>query len=176
MVESKTFGIWLCATFLLAAVTCGRPLKAQVIPTPQPIAPADYRICAGDVLEVWVYQHPELSRRMVVKGDGNHTLMVNGVRVAHPSKMDEILHDMKAAGMTVTDVAALLRSKLESIVAKPQVMVILVEFVMQPSPPAIRPSPQLQDTPSRSPLSKPAVHLTHDLRDVPSPEFRRIAV
>ena len=83
VVVSKTFRVCLGTALLIAALSCGRPLSAQVIPIPQPIPPADYRISVGDVLEVWVYQHPEFSRRVVVRSDGNHTLTVNGGRVAH---------------------------------------------------------------------------------------------
>ncbi len=146
MVVSKTFRVCFGMALLIAAVSCGRPLTAQVIPIPQPIPPADYRICVGDVLEVWVYQHPELSRRVAVRGGGNHILTVNGARVAHTSKMDGILHDLKLVDLSASDVATLLRAKLESIIPKPEVNVTLVEFIMQRSP--INPSQQIRDVPS----------------------------
>jgi hypothetical protein len=44
------------------------------------------------------------------------------------------------------DVATLLRVKLESIIPKPEVNVILLEFIMQPSP--LNPPQQLRDVPS----------------------------
>jgi hypothetical protein len=43
MVVSKTFRVCLGSALLIAALSCGRPLSAQVIPIPQPIPPADYR-------------------------------------------------------------------------------------------------------------------------------------
>ena len=147
MVVSKTFRVCFGAISWIAAVSCGRPLAAQVMPIPQTIGPTDYRIRVGDILEVRVYQHPELSRRFVVRGDGNHTLMVNGVRVAHPSKMDVLLHDLRVVDLSALDVATLLRAKLESMIPKPEVTVILVEFMLQPLPPSSRPAPQLQDAP-----------------------------
>ena len=135
----KAFRVWFGATLLMAAVSCGWPLSAQD-------APADYRICVGDVLGVYVYQHPELSRRIVVRSDGNHTFTVNGMRVAHISKMDGILHNLKLVDLSASDVATLLRAKLESIIPKPEVNVTLIEFIMQPSP--IYPSQPLRDVPS----------------------------
>jgi hypothetical protein len=56
--------------------------------------------------------------------------------------MDGIIHDLKVVDLSALDVAALLRAKLESMVPKPEVEVILVEFVMQPLPPSKQPSPQ----------------------------------
>lgn len=136
----KAFRVWFGATLLMAAVSCGCPLSAQD-------APADYRICVGDVLGVYVYQHPELSRRVVVRSDGNHILTVNGVRVAHMSKIDVLLHDLKVVDLSASDVATLVRARLESIIPKAQINVDLIEFIMQPSP--INPSqPPLRDVPS----------------------------
>ena len=140
------------ACLTAVAVFSPRPLTAQV----EPIAPANYQICVGDVLEVSVGQHPELSRRVAVKSDGNHVLMLNGVPVSHPSKMDTVLRDLKVVGLSASDVAASLRTKLESVTPKPQVAVTLVEFISQPQPPATRPSPQLRDTPAPPQQQKPA--------------------
>src|SRR5271170_5388896 len=122
MVKSKTFLVWFGAALLIAAAFCGAPLSAQVIP--QPIAPASYRIRIGDAFEVSVYQHPELFRRVVVMGDGNYALKISSVKVSHLSAMDGIVHDLNVVGLSVMDVAALLRGKLKSIIPQPQVTVI----------------------------------------------------
>jgi len=152
MVVSNTLRVCFGAALLIAAACGVRPLSAQV----EPIAPANYRICVGDVFEVSVTQHPELSRRVAVRGDGNHILTVSGVEVSHPSKMDGVLRNLKVVGLSASDVAASLRTKLETAISKPQVTVTLVEFIAQPQPPSTRPSPQLQDTPPPSPSTKPA--------------------
>jgi protein involved in polysaccharide export with SLBB domain len=154
MVVSKIFRVFSSTALLLAAVSCGRPLNAQVIPIPQLTPPANYRISLGDVLEVRVYQHPELSRRVVIKSDGNHILTVNGVRLPRMSKMDVLLRDLKIVNLSTSEVATLVRAKFESFIPNPQINVDLIEFVMQPSP--INPSP--------SPL-----------RDVPFPKSRQDA-
>src|SRR5208283_5899529 len=137
MFESKTFRVWFGAILLIAAMSCGRALSAQE--KPQRVAPADYRIRVGDVLEVSVYQHPEFSSRVVVMGDGNHALTVSGVKVSDLSAMDGMLHDLKVVDLSALDVGVLLHAKLESVIPEPQVTVMVAPF-MQPLPPSTRPS------------------------------------
>ncbi|MGB7438010.1 MAG: polysaccharide biosynthesis/export family protein [Candidatus Acidiferrum sp.] len=107
MLGSKTFWVWLTATFLMRAITCGKRLGAQE--EHHSVAPAadSYRIVAGDVIPVSVYQHPELSRRVVVRSDGNISL---------PS-----IEALKASGLSAMGLEASIREKLQSTNPKPQV-------------------------------------------------------
>jgi hypothetical protein len=171
--ESMTFRVCF-GTILMCAVSCREALSAQDIQ--QPFAPADYRVRVGDVFEVSVYQHPELSRRILVMGDGNLTLTVNGVKPSSLSAMDGLLHDLNVVGLTALDVAALVRAKLESIISNPQVTVTVAERTSLPQPPSERPSQQLRDTPSPKSLPKHGLHPSEQLRDVPAPEHRDCCV
>jgi hypothetical protein len=76
----KIPGVWLVATVLPSALFFFRALSAQE--TPQPTCPPDYRIHIGDVLQILVYQHPELSRRVVVDGGGNRIVTAEGVKAS----------------------------------------------------------------------------------------------
>ena len=109
MLESKTFRIWFGATLLMCASFCGEVLSAQE--KSRSIGPADveYRISNADVLLISVYQHPELSRTVVVRPDGSITLpWWSAVRVE---------------GLSVSTLHVLLHDKLESMVSNPQVSV-----------------------------------------------------
>jgi Polysaccharide biosynthesis/export protein len=136
---------------------CGEALSAQE--KQHSIAPAvdTYRVHVGDVLEISIYQHPELSRRVVVRRDGNITLPLVNV--------------LKVSGLSAMDLATLLRDKLEPVIPKPQVTVTVVIHTFPPVPPS--PEPSLRDIPSQPPLPKPVERPSHQLRDVPSPESRQ---
>jgi polysaccharide biosynthesis/export protein len=69
MLESKVLRIWFGATLLMAAVSCGQSLKAQE--KPEPASPGEYRIVAGDVIQIDVWQEPDISRTIQVNPDGN---------------------------------------------------------------------------------------------------------
>jgi|SRR5580658_4015531 hypothetical protein len=157
MLESKTFRVWFGAMLVMCAVSSGEALSAQE--KQHSIAPAvdTYRVHIGDVLEISVYEHPELSRRVVVRRDGNITLpSVNAVKVS---------------GLSAMDLAMLLRAKLESVIPKPQVTVTVVIHTFPPVPPSLEPSPR--DIPSPLPLPKPLERPSRQLGDVPSPERRQ---
>lgn len=69
MLESKAFRIWFGATLLLVAISCRQPLSAQE--KPQPTASAvEYRIVAGDVIQIDVWKCPEITRTIPVRSDG----------------------------------------------------------------------------------------------------------
>ncbi|MFI5093968.1 MAG: polysaccharide biosynthesis/export family protein [Candidatus Acidiferrales bacterium] len=105
-----------------------------------------YRIHIGDVLQVSVSKHPELSRKIAVRGDANHILLERG-GTPRASAMDDAIRDMQVAGLTALNVATALREKLKPMIADPQVTISVVDTIMKPGPPSDKPSPQLRDTP-----------------------------
>ena len=120
MLESKTFRVWFGATLLMCAGFCGEVLSAQE--KSRSIAPEDveYRISNADVLLISVYQHPELSRTVVVRPDGSITLpWCSAVRVV---------------GLSPSTLLVLLRDKLESMVSNPQVSVTVKIHGLPPVP------------------------------------------
>jgi|SRR5208283_3460889 len=131
MLESKMFRVWLGAMFLLCFSAFGAQKKQQSI-APYPEA---YRIGSGDVIQVDVYEHPELSRRVVVRRDGNITLPSVG--------------PVKISGLSAMEVAVVVRDKLEPKISKPQVTVNVVIHTRPPVPPSPEPSPR--DIPSPEP-------------------------
>lgn len=113
-----------------------------------------YRIHIGDVLQVSVYKHPELSRKISVRGDGNYALAAEAKKTQKPSAIDETLRDMHVAGLTAVTVAKELREKLKPMIANPQVTITVVDTIMRPGPTSEKPSPQLRDT--LPPAQKPS--------------------
>ena len=47
-----------------------------------------------------MYKHPELSRKIVVLGDANHTLRAGDKSPQKVSAIDNILREMQVAGLT----------------------------------------------------------------------------
>ena len=133
MLESKTFRVWMAATLLMCAITCGRALGAQETQHSIAAAVDTYFVGVGDQIEVDVWQHPEFSKTVIVDRKGNITL---------PS-----VHVVKASGLSTMDFASLVRHKLERKIPSPQVTVIVVG-TSNPLAPLPQPSPQLRDTPS----------------------------
>ncbi len=107
MLESKVLRIWFGATLLMAAVSCGRPLQAQE--KPEPASTGEYRIVAGDVVQIDVWQEPDTSRVIPVNADGNIRL--------------SFIDDVKVSGLSAMQLAGLIRHKLEGKLANPQVTV-----------------------------------------------------
>jgi hypothetical protein len=134
--ESKTFRVWFAATLLMCAIPCGEALSAQE--SQHSIAAADtYWIGVGDQIKVDVWQHPELTKTVVVNRKGNITL--------------QAVHVVKVSCLSAMDLASLVRHKLERKIPNPQVTVTVVGIsnplapLSQPSRP---PLPQHQDSPS----------------------------
>lgn len=104
----------------------------------------NYRIHIGDVLQVSVSKHPELSRKIGVNGDANHILPESG-NAPRASAIDDSLREMRVAGLTVRNVATALREKLKPTIADQRVTITVVDTIMKPVPPSDNPSPQLRD-------------------------------
>ena len=97
------------AWFAAVALVCSGVVSAQEKPLPKAPSDPEYRICTGDVLQISIYQHPELSKVVVVTQEGNITL---------PS-----VNAMKAVGLSPVALASLLRDQLKSVVPDAQVTV-----------------------------------------------------
>jgi protein involved in polysaccharide export with SLBB domain len=102
MLGAKTCRFGSGATALLCAVLCGGVLSAQEGQNARWYYA--YYICAGDVLQISVYQHPEFSKTVVVRSNGDINL--------------PWLNAAKVAGLSVQAASDLLRQKLQSVVDK----------------------------------------------------------
>lgn len=100
-----------CALCLLAPVYAAAQQAAR-----QPIASADYRLGPRDQVEIEVFEVPELNATLRVADDGNVTLPVVGA--------------VPAAGLTVSELADALKSRLEAdYVTRASVRVVLTEVL-----------------------------------------------
>ena len=97
---------------VLTACASGPPtVPGAAAGTPMP----DYRIGSGDTLQVFVWNHPELSMTVPVRPDGQiSTPLVEGIM---------------AAGKTSAQLAADVEAKLKEYVRGPKVNVIVTGFV-----------------------------------------------
>jgi hypothetical protein len=138
MLESKTFRVWFGVTILMCVISCGQAFSCdqdQAFSCDQALSAQEkpYHIGIGDVLQVSIWRHPELSRTTPVKPDGKITL--------------PLLKELKVSGLSPMDLLCLVRHKLERKIPNPQVTVI-VKWVKSAHPGVyLEPSPQ-EDTPS----------------------------
>jgi len=110
----KISTLWLIflATLCGCASTSGpsaAALEGAAAPRPE------YRIGAGDTLNVYVWNHPELSLVVPVRPDG---------AISTP-----LVEGMPAAGKTSTQLAADVEEKLKEYVRGPKVNIIVTSFV-----------------------------------------------
>jgi polysaccharide export outer membrane protein len=100
----------------MAVITSGcggsAPTKAAAPAAETP--PAEYRIGPGDTLRVVVFNHNDLSGQVPVRPDGFVTI--------------PLVEDVKAAGLTPTQLARELEAKLAEYVRTPKVSVIVENF------------------------------------------------
>ncbi len=105
----------LLAVILLCLAACG---SAPPAPTAAPTAaepPVEYKIGAGDQLQVFVWNNKELSTTVPVRPDG---------LISTP-----LVEDMAAAGKTPSELARDLEKALSEYVRNPKVNVIVTSFV-----------------------------------------------
>jgi len=98
---------------LLGAAGVARAQERPAAPPPRPPATPPYLIGAGDVLHVFVWKEPELSREMTVRIDGKISVMLLG--------------EVQAAGRTPEDLAQQLRTDFKRFLGAPQVTVSVVQ-------------------------------------------------
>ena len=81
----------------------------------QPASAVDYRVGAGDQMQVFVWKNPDLTTTVRVRPDG---------RISAP-----LIDDLLVSGRTPTQVAHDIEDKLAVYVKDPKVTVIMVDFV-----------------------------------------------
>ena len=113
--RSTIKAVWLAAAALLVGCATSKPPPASVVPT----TPAQYLIGSGDVLEVFVWNNPNLSVTVPVRPDG---------RISTP-----LVEDMQALDKTPTQLARDMEAALSNYVKTPQVSVVVRNFVGTPS-------------------------------------------
>lgn len=145
-----------CGSVLLLCWLSSQGLVAQEKPNSEDSQ--NYRIHIGDVLQVSVSEHPELSGKIAVRGDANYILPESG-NTQRSSAIDDGLREMQVAGLTALNVAAALREKLKPRIAYPQVTITVADTIMKPGPPSDKPSPQLRDTPAPAQKLEQRSHL-----------------
>lgn len=100
----------MAAVTLLAACTASAP----EVPAP-PTTPAQYLIGPGDELEVFVWNHKDLSVTVPVRPDG---------RISTP-----LVEDMQAVGKSPTQLARDMEAALGNFIKAPQVNIVVRNFV-----------------------------------------------
>jgi polysaccharide biosynthesis/export protein len=135
MLELKAFRVWFGATLLMCAISCRQTLSAQE--KPQLTASAvEHRIVAGDVIQVDVWNHREITRTIPVRPDGTILL--------------PLVDNVKVSGLTAMQLAGLIRSKLEGLIPNPQVT-ITVTVTHGTNPRSTGSMPVMPRTPPLSP-------------------------
>jgi len=110
----QVFGaLVLLAIALLGA--CGGKTRVTEAPPAEPAVQTEYRIGPGDNLQVFVWNHPELTVTMPVRPDG---------LISTP-----LVQDLQAEGKTPTQLSRDLEQALSQYVRSPTVNVIVTSFV-----------------------------------------------
>jgi polysaccharide export outer membrane protein len=102
----------LAAVLVSSATRAADPLQSRTpspAPSPSPEASGDYRVGPGDVLQLFVWKEPDLSRDVTVRVDGKVTV--------------PLLGDIEAGDRTPAELAAELTKLYMRFLAAPQVTV-----------------------------------------------------
>ena len=133
MLGAKTCRFQFRLAALLCAASCCGVLSAQTSQyrVEGPRSYYRYHIYPGDIIQISVYQHPELARTVVVKRNGDIDVpRLNAVRVA---------------GLSVELASDLLRQKLQSVIGGD---CITIKVKRRKGPPILEPEPFFMDVPS----------------------------
>jgi len=113
--RTHRLGGLLVALLPLFVAACGGGTKAVQAPPPPPVEQTEYRIGPGDALQVFVWNHPELTVTVPVRPDG---------LISTP-----LVENMKAEGKTPSQLSRDLETALSEYVRSPTVNVIVTQFV-----------------------------------------------
>ena len=97
--------------FALTVLLVTPVLSAQGVSAAEQVTVASFIIEANDILEIFVWKEPDLSRKVLVRPDGY---------VSFP-----LVQDIKASGMTPSELKAQLEEKLKEYLTAPNVTVIV---------------------------------------------------
>ena len=97
---------------LLAACASGPDVES--VPVPEPVEASEYRIGPGDTLQIFVWNHPELSLTVPVRPDG---------LLSTP-----LVENVKAEGKTPSQLGKDLEAAMGEYVRSPKVNVIVTTF------------------------------------------------
>ncbi|HEY2546794.1 MAG TPA: polysaccharide biosynthesis/export family protein [Candidatus Acidoferrum sp.] len=120
MLEPKTFWVCFAATLLISSAYCCEALSAQEKERSPAASVQTYRIAVGDRIRVEVWQHPELSRTVVVDHEGKVTLPA--------------VRAVKVAGLSMMDLLNVMQHKFQLLVPNVQVTVVVGNGQFSPSP------------------------------------------
>ncbi len=132
MAKSRIHRAWFWATIFVSIIAFSESVSAQEKQGSTATVADTYRVSAGDSIEIWVRDHPEVTRTVLVKRDGTITL--------------PLFNDLKVTGLSSTDLTKLIRDKLEPFIPKPQVTVNVVRGT--PGQRFFQPPSQKRDSPS----------------------------
>ena len=120
--KNRTRTLWQCMLVAsLAVITaCGGKTQVSEAPVLEPAVQTEYRIGPGDDLQVFVWNHPELTVTVPVRPDG---------LISTP-----LVEDLPAEGKTPSQLSRDLEKALAEYVRSPTVNVIVTSFVSRSSP------------------------------------------